>query len=443
MPFLRFFPFLLLFCVQLAAQPELDAYEDAVYREYIRSVKLTVNGLALSQPIVALGSMGSLQLSFDELDGPGTRYYYTVIHCNRHWQPTQELSQFDYLGGYREGEIRDYQISTNSYQNYLYYSVNLPNDELNWTISGNYLLVVYEAGYENDPILTRRFMVVDEKTRYTVDMRRPAQVDMQNTHQEIDFILDMSATGTQNPRMEISCTLLQNGRWDNALTDITPRLVNGMMLDYNYQGKIVFEAGKEFRNLDISSLIYRSENVLDIEEYPDGYSLILIPDEIRASQAYLWRQDLDGLFVPFNRDHFRKRIPQDSLASTLNLVNRFLNREMFLNIEYVDVLFTLNVREEMNQDIYIVGGMTDWKLLPEYRMVFDERIGAYVCRVHLKQGYYNYAYAIPKRDYTPDFTFLEGNWHDTENKYTLLVYFRPRSGQYDQLVGAYTFSSTK
>jgi hypothetical protein len=140
---------ILLFTANLQAQPELASYTDGVYRDYIRTVKMHVTGLALTMPIAPLGTMGSVYLSFDELDGQGTRYYYTVIHCDRNWMPTKELSQFEYLSGYSEGEIQDYDLSSGTYQHYVHYKLALPNEDVNWKISGNYLLVVYEAGEEN------------------------------------------------------------------------------------------------------------------------------------------------------------------------------------------------------------------------------------------------------------------------------------------------------
>jgi hypothetical protein len=400
-----------------------------------------VNGLALTMPIASLGSAHALYLSFDELDGNGTRYYYTVIHCDRHWKPTQELSPFEYLSGYREGEIREYEFSTGTYQKYVHYSLTIPNDDVKWSLSGNYLLVVYESGYEDDPILTRRFMVTEELIKMDVRVARPAVVEKQSTHQEIDFELDLLSLRSMNPRLEIFPAILQNGRWDNVLRDIEARLVTGAVLNYDYQDKIVFEAGKEFRNMDISSMDYRSENVLDIEEYDDGFSTILYPDFPRYNQTYLWRRDLNGMYVPFNRDYYRKSIPPDSLASTLNLVDRYHYREQFLGTEYSRVLATLKTPSQWNQDIYIVGGMTDWKLLPEYKMVYDSRVEGYIANLYLKQGYYNYGYAVANRIGEPDFAPLEGSWYAAENQYTLLCYFRPRGGQYDQLIGAHTFNS--
>lgn len=427
--------------LELHAQPQLQAYDDAVYREYIRSVRMHVNGLALTLPIAALGSMEALYLSFDELDGEGTRYYYTVIHCDRHWRPTEELSQFDYLGGYKEGEIRDYEFSTGTYQHYVHYKLSLPNEEVKWNISGNYILVVYEAGEENNPILTRRFMIAEEKIKTETRVVRPAVVEKQNTHQEIDFTMDVSLLRSTNPRVEVFPTLLQNGRWDNALQDLEPRMVTGSILNFDYQDGIVFEAGKEFRNMDISSMDYRSENVLDIEEYEDGYNTILYPDQPRYNQAYLWRRDLNGMYVPYNRDYTRKRIPVDSLASTLNLVTRYNYREQFLGTEYTEVLITLKTPEQIDRDIFVVGAITDWHLLPEYKLTYDERVKGYVGRLYLKQGYYNYGYAVADKNGQPDFGLMEGNWYATENQYTLLCYFRPRGGQYDQLVAATSFNS--
>ena len=434
--------FILLFSFSvISAQPELEAYDDAVYREYIRSVRMHVNGLFLTLPVAQLGRNEALYLSFDELDGKGTRYYYTVIHCDRDWHPTQELSQFDYLGGYKEGEIRDFEFSSGTYQDYIHYKLSIPNDEVKWNISGNYLLVVYESGEENDPVLTRRFMVTDEKVRYKTIVDRPASVAKQNTHQEIDFGMEIEGVRTSNPRGELSCTILQNNRWDNSIEDIEPRTITGTFLSYDYQDKIVFEAGKEFRNMDISSMQFRSENVRDVAEYSDGYSTILFSDEPRYNKNYIWRRDLNGMYVPFNRDYDRRVIPLDSLASTINLVNRYNYREQHLGTEYTEVLMTLEMPNDFGRDIYVVGGMTDWKMLPEYRMTYDERIGAYVGRLYLKQGYYNYGYAVPNEKGLPDFAILEGSWYATENQYTVLTYFRPRGGQYDQLIGSHTFNS--
>lgn len=271
---------------------------------------------------------------------------------------------------------------------------------------------------------------------------RPTSVDRQTTAQEIDFQLETSALKIYNPRVEVFCTLLQNGRWDNSIQDIEPRLVTGTVLDYNYSNQIVFDAGKEFRNMNISSMEFRSEDVQDIKETREGLTTILRDDKTRVFQSYLWARDLNGMYVPFNRDYNHKNIPPDSLVSTLNLVNRYNYREQFLGTEYSKVIVILE-SSELDRDVYFVGGITDWKLLPEYKLTYDETIQAYTGELYLKQGYYNYGYAVPDKNGNPDLSKLEGDWYATENDYTLLCYFRPRGGQYDQLVGAHTFNSNE
>ncbi len=156
--------------------------------------------------------------------------------------------------------------------------------------------------------------------------------------------------------------------------------------------------------------------------------------------SYILNQDLNGMFVPFNRDYIRKKIPPNALQSELNLISNYIHRELFLSTDYTEVLVTLEC-DKLNRDVYVVGGMTDFHLLPEYKLTYDERVKAYTGRMYLKQGYYNYQFAVPDKNGNPDFELLEGNWYATENQYTLLCYYRPRGGQFDQLVGSKTFNS--
>ncbi len=85
--------------------------------------------------------------------------------------------------------------------------------------------------------------------------------------------------------------------------------------------------------MDISSMIYRSEDVLDIEEYKEGFSTILIPADRRATRSPTSGEEtLMACLFLINRDYTRKHIPPDSLASTLNLVNRYNYREQQLTL---------------------------------------------------------------------------------------------------------------
>lgn len=77
-------------------------------------------------------------------------------------------------------------------------------------------------------------------------------------------------------------------------------------------------------------------------------------------------------------------------------------------------------------------------------MQFDEANGVYTKTLLLKQGYYSYIY-VTKSVKDPDeraaTDLTEGNYWETENDYTILVYYRSLSGRHDELLGISTINS--
>ena len=91
------------------------------------------------------------------------------------------------------------------------------------------------------------------------------------SHQEIDFIVNHEKMPLRNPKQEIHAVVLQNGRWDNAITQISPLFIRGTQLVFDYQDQIIFPAGKEFRQLDLRSLRFRAPMIASMV-YKDDYS---------------------------------------------------------------------------------------------------------------------------------------------------------------------------
>jgi hypothetical protein len=60
----------------------------------------------------------------------------------------------------------------------------------------------------------------------------------------------------------------------------------------------------------------------------------------------------------------------------------------------------------------------------------------------LKQGYYNYQYALLNSSAKENINFIEGNHYQTRNDYYIYVYYKPVGARYDQLVG-YSKNSSK
>jgi hypothetical protein len=72
-------------------------------------------------------------------------------------------------------------------------------------------------------------------------------------------------------------------------------------------------------------------------------------------------------------------------------------------------------------------------------MEFNQEKAVYEKTLYLKQGYYNYSYitldAGKPAGNRFSFDNTEGNFTNTENNYTVLVYYRPFGGRADELIG--------
>ena len=419
--FLTIFSLCLSVC--LMAQDEGLKYNDHVYVNNIKSVKFHLEDLLMSMPLYEINSGGRLRLSFDDIDGDVKDYVYTVVHCDRNWNPS-DLTDMEYIDGFVEENLDSYSFSFKTIGAFTHFELFMPNEDMTLTKSGNYLLKVYEDEGDKRLVLTRRFMVVDAQVNIRGRMVRPSQVSLSRTHQELDFLVDYQRFPMRSPQQEVRATILQNGRWDNAVVNLPPMFNRLNELSFDHQNKVVFPAGKEFRYLDLRSVYYPSENISSITAEDDIYEVVLYKDEKRFKMAYLNRQDLNGNFV----------------IETIDQNN------MDLSSNYANVLFSLYSPEPyFDYDVYLFGAFTDWKLQEKYKMLYSNQLNGYVNKIMLKQGYYDYAYAVVPRDGSDtkaNLSEIEGDWFETENEYTILIYYTPFGGRYDQLIGTVTISST-
>ncbi len=400
-------------------------YEDFVYQDNIRTVQMKVDGMNNMNPVILpLNGGATVELSFDELTDDVMDYVYKIILCNADWTPNTEMNEMEYLDGFTNERITNYDFSFNTFENYVHYKVTLPNEDIRWTKSGNYLLLVYDEEDEERLILSRRFMVVDQSMRIRSTINRPMNFKIMRTHQEIDFFVNHKGINISNPQIEIKTAILQNGRWDNAIVGLKPLFVKPDELVFDYQNQIIFPAGKEYRYANLTSFRYKTDRVANlIDDKIDGNIVQLMTEQSRAFVPYLFEQDINGNFI-INNEH---------------------RNDNDLESDYAWVHFGLEKPLEMEGgDVYLFGALTDWGIHERFRMDYDENLRRYKARIQLKQGFYNYHYVFVKHGtQTVDLEELEGNWHETENNYTILVYYRPFGTRYDQLVAVQTINSVQ
>jgi hypothetical protein len=439
----------LFLALRLSAQEDGIRYSDNVYTDDIRSVKFHVDGLLASMPILELGRGGSLLLSFDDMRDSYVGYTYTIVHCNADWQPSG-LTEFEYIDGFASQRIEQFEYSFKAKSIYTHYRLWIPNEDLRLTKSGNYLLLVYEDNRSKRLAISRRFMLVDPKVKIIPAVTRPAVVNKANTHQEVDFTVYNERFEIRNPRQELTAVVLQNGRWDSAIGDLKPLFSRPEEQRFDYQDKIVFEAGKEFRYADLRGLRFVAPGIQSVSYDEGRYEVWMEPDRKRGNMAYFESFDLNGHFIIENGDESdRLSIERIVAAENGNTADLVANAELAqmdvhdLQSEYIDVLFSLySPTEYEGSAVYIIGGLSDWQLQERFRMTYNPAISSYVAKVSLKQGYYDYLYTlVPTGASRGDIAETEGNWYETDNNYTILVYFRPFGGRYDQLIGVRSFSS--
>ena len=73
-------------------------------------------------------------------------------------------------------------------------------------------------------------------------------------------------------------------------------------------------------------------------------------------------------------------------------------------------------------------------------MHYDAKRNIFIAEIPLKQGYYDYYY-VAVREGLPNIEVLEGSWYETENDYSILVYYSEFGSRYDRLIGMRTLST--
>lgn len=389
-------------------------YEDHVYVKGIDSPQLYVSGSVMSYPVLFLNDNKKLELHFDNLDNRFHVYSYQLIHCNANWEPSG-LVQQEYMSGFMNGFFEEYDYSYNTLQPYIHYELVFPNNEIRFTKSGNYIIKVYE---DNDPdklVLTRRFFVVEKRIKIKTDIHMATLARHRDYKQEIDFTIDLGNYLVTDPYLDLKVVLLQNRRWDNAITGLKPLFVRTPELVYNYEDENLFNGNNEYRFFDIKDLRFQSMNVDGIQIMNNKTHVFVLAEEPRSFKRYLFQQDLNGR----------------------RLIKRDRGNEDNIEADYVETYFTLKREAPVhNGDVYVFGELSDWKFQERFKMKYVEVNNEYVLQVPLKQGFYNYNYAVlPFGETKGDLSVIEGTHSETENDYYFFVYHRWQGEIYDRLIG--------
>ncbi len=396
-------------------------YENAVFKEDIKTVQMYREGFELSNPVIELGEDAQLLLKFDDLSGERKDYYYTIIHCDADWNESY-IAQSDYIQGFTDNPVDDYAFSFNTTFSYVNYQLIIPNENIQLKMSGNYVLVVFEDNDKEKKVLTQRFYVVEPLVEIAGTVRRATLDAYKGENQEVDFTVYHDKLPINNPQQEVKVVVMQNNRWDNAIRDLKPLFVRNNELVYDYNRENVFPGGNEFRYFDIRTNRMNGENVATTEFFRPYYHKTLMTDEIRSNRKYFEYKEMNGKYVVESQD-------------------RVQNYDT--DCDYIFVHFSLPLESILlGGTVNVFGALTQWNANKSNEMTWNFNTSQYELTLLLKQGYYNFQYVyVPQGSSSADSKSLEGSFWLTENDYQILVYYRGQGERYDRLVGFRQFNS--
>ena len=398
----------------LAAAPQDSRRADThtmIVDPAFATLQVKVNDDDSQPPVIFLDSSDRLTISFDELADDRRYMRYELIHCNAFWR-SDGLVDTEFLDGFNEGTVDDYQFSQATLVHYVNYRITIPNEQVRPTISGNYLLRIFDESNRDNTLLQVRFCLVEPAMKASAEVSSRTDIDRNESHQQLTIAVDTEGTEVNNPYTDIFVTVEQNGRTDNSVTVSRPTRIAGSQLIWEHDRDLIFEAGNEYRRMEIVSTNYPGMHVERYTYADPIYHATLLTDLPRTDLPYSYDQTQFGRFR----------------------IREYNSTDPDTEADYIATHFALDMPEQPF-DIFIDGDLTLRRFSPESRMVYNRATRRYEHTMLLKQGAYNYQYlAVPAGSMRGSAAPVEGNRYQTANQYLIKVYQRRPGSRYDRLV---------
>ena len=382
----------------------------------IQTVLLHQKDNQSSKPIINLNSNEILELSFDDLNDKISQLFYSIEHYSFDWEKSDLLIS-EFVRGFSQNEVIDYEYSFNTLKKYIHYSVLFPSKNFNPIISGNYKIHVFDN--YGDTIISKKFMVIEKKINIESRVKRATLANDRKTKHEIDFTIKHPNLIVNDPFTDIEVVIQQNNNL-NVLKDLKPLYVKNNELIYDYNDENTFFGLNEYRNFSTESIRYFSEKVKNITIDSNNITVTLFEDLKKSFNNYSIEPDINGDFI----------IKSQKAWNSSN------------EAEYLKVIFSLKNELLENQDIYIVGKLNDSRLNKKFKLEYNYEKKKYSKSILLKQGYYNYHYQTHdtlKNIYS--INDFEGSYYQTRNDYYIYVYHKEIGERYYKLIGLTKTSS--
>jgi hypothetical protein len=410
---MKIIPFLLLslFCLNATAQVEYEVAPPFNIKtaSFIQTNNNTV-------PIFKLGD--GFDFQFDDLFGNEADYYYEITHCDYNWIPS-DIPKSDYLKGFDSQKIQEYANSFNTLQTYSHYNLSIPNEYTRLLISGNYILTILNS--DKEVVLKRHFILYEDSVRVPLRIKKARTVNNLYSKHNLEFEIIGDNFLFQNPTQNLKVVLLQNGKFNTAIKNIPSQYVIGNTFVYKYDKETQFWAGNEFLNFDSKDIRYANNYISYVNSDNDIYNSHLYTNNDRTNLPYTNLSDINGNF-------------KEQIINGLNPK---------IEADYSWVYFSLSAPSYMlNKSIYVAGMFNNYSTSPEYKMDYNPKTALYEKAILIKQGFINYQYlVVDNKGIVDQENGIDGNFYQTENDYSVLVYYKGSGDRYEKVIGYGTSNS--
>lgn len=391
------------------------AQSNKVYDPMVHTLQTIVNDDWLHDDVITLGTDDWVTISFDYLTHDYHRFKYNAVHCNADWTPS-DLFEVDYINGFNGQPIESYDNSINTTMLYTHYQFDLPNDDIQFKVSGNYKVEIYldeEDTPPTTPIAIACFRIVEPRMALNVSVTSNTDIDTNLSHQQVSFTLNFPPNEVVDPAKEIKPYVYQNNREDNRVALVKPTYVTPGHIEYTHDRALIFPAGNEYRRFEIVNMHYATQGVDKISYFAPYYHATLLPDAPRRNYSY-------------DVDHNGRYLIRYNLADDSDI-----------EADYLFVHFRLDMPYRTGGKFYLQGEFTYNSLDSAYQATYNNVEQVYEATILLKQGAYDFMYLwVPDGSKTEQTGPAEGNFYEAENEYQVYIYHRPFGERYDRLVAA-------
>ena len=400
--------------VAATAQNRVDT-RTHIFDSNVHSLKVCLDNNMYVPPVLMMNGDDFLVVNFDYIDYDVHYLRYSVTHCNADWQPSQ-LVESEYVSGFNYADIDDYEQSVGTFVHYYNYQFFLPNPDMEFLVSGNYLLTVYEQDDPDNLLFQTHFSVCEGTVGVYPQVTSRTDVEYNNRLQQVSFDVRFKPGQIKDPYSELTCVVSQNSREDNAVVVNRPMMVMNDHITYEHNRDLIFFAGNEFRRFEMVRAHSINMGVTSIRYYDPMYHAILMVDEPRNESQYLYDKTQFGRFTIRNAEAYD---------------------ENPLEADYMITHFTLDTGGKLyGGNVWLYGEFINGYPASQAIMKYDDSSGCYTANLLLKQGAYNYMYLwVPDGSSVGQTSLIEGDHYETVNEYLVKVYDRPIGERYDHFVG--------